>query len=331
MEGLLFCVVGHVHPPDRYLAYLKYAPAESGKWRRGAVAYRRQLPYYHVRHALGTVAWLERHHPGYVWDDPTTGLRFSFVPREAVARYYRPEARLAEILAGPRDPLEAEVAALVGHLTRETGLPSAAFGITGSILLGLHDPAFSDVDLLVYGAANARAVRAAVGALTGSVLASLPEARRARWRAETASRFGLREAEVAHLERRRWNYVLFGGRYVSIHPTRRDDEIDEAYGARRFRRLGPATVVATVRDAGAAMFLPAVYAVEAAVDAEGRPCRLEEVVSFEGLFGGCAEPGERVVAAGQLEEDQAGRRRLVVGAAGPEGGGFIRPARAGEG
>src|SRR5947199_7270211 len=31
-EGFFFCLVGYVHPPDRYLAYLKYTPAAAGKW-----------------------------------------------------------------------------------------------------------------------------------------------------------------------------------------------------------------------------------------------------------------------------------------------------------
>ena len=110
VEGLFFCVVGYVHPPGRYAAYLKYTPASAGKWARGDVAYRRELPYYHVRHVRRTLEWLEAEHPRYLWTDPTTGLRFSHVPADAVARYYVPERRLAEIVADPggraraRDP-----------------------------------------------------------------------------------------------------------------------------------------------------------------------------------------------------------------------------------
>jgi predicted nucleotidyltransferase len=79
-EGLLFCVVGYLHPPGRYVAYLKYTPADTGKWARGDVAYRRELPYYHVRHVRRTLEWLEAEHPRYLWTDPATGLRFSHVP-----------------------------------------------------------------------------------------------------------------------------------------------------------------------------------------------------------------------------------------------------------
>jgi uncharacterized protein len=326
-EGLFFCVVGYLHPPDRYAAYLKYVPAATGKWARGQVSYRRQLPYYHVRHVVETIEFLKRDYPRYVWGDPTSDLTFSFVPRDAVARYYRPEARLAEILAGPGDALEAEVAALVRRLTEASGLPAAAFGITGSVLLGLHNPAFSDIDLIVYGARNAARVKAAVAASIGDGLDALPEERRAPWRLETAERFGLPADAVAAIEARRWNYFLAGGRYVSVHPTRSDEEITEAYGEARYRAVGPAAVDATVTDATESVFLPAVYRVADVRVVEGEARAVEEVRSFEGLFCQLADPGDRVRATGQLESREDGAARLVVGTAGIPGGGVMRVLR----
>jgi predicted nucleotidyltransferase len=322
-EGLFFCVVGYLHPPDRYAAYLKYVPAAPGKWSRGATSYHRELPYYHVRHVARTIEFLQEHHPRYVWRDPTSDLTFSFVPREAVATYYRPEDRLAEILCDPRDRLEEEVAALVSLLTRAAGLSPAAFGITGSVLLRLHNPDFSDIDLLVYGAENTARVRAAVDALRGGGIEALPAGRRAQWRTETAERFGLSADDVLHLESRRWNYFLVRGRYVSIHPTRTDAEIREEYGRERYRTLGSATIETSVTDATESIFLPAVYRV-AGAEAGGAPSPVAEVVSFEGLYGQLADRGDRILASGQLEERHDGARRLVVGSAGPRDGGFIR-------
>jgi predicted nucleotidyltransferase len=322
-EGLLFCVVGYLHPPGRYAAYLKYTPAGAGRWARGAVAYRRELPYYHVRHVRRTLEWLEAEHPRYLWTDPATGLRFSHVPADAVARYYVPERRLAEIVASPADPLERETRDLATLLADAAGLPLAAFGVSGSILLGLHNPAFSDIDLLVYGADRARRVRAVIDGLEGEGLVQLPEERRARWRAETSARFGLDGAAVADLEARRWHYRLFRGRYVSLHPTRADHEIHDAYGDRSYTPLGRAIAEARVVDASEAMFLPAVYRVADVRWRAGGPGPLEEVVAFEGLYCGAAEAGDRVLVTGHLEAERAGGRRLVVGSGFlPDGGSF---------
>jgi uncharacterized protein len=323
-EGLFFCVVGYVHPPGRYTAYLKYTPAGAGKWARGDVAYRRELPYYHVRHVRRTLEWLEAEHPRYLWTDPATGLRFSHVPVDAVARYYVPERRLAEIVAGPGDALERETRDLTTLLAGAAGLPLEAFGVSGSILLGLHNPEFSDIDLLVYGADSARRLRAVLDGLGREGLMRLPDDRRAQWRADTAARFGLDAASVADLEARRWHYRLFRGRYVSLHPTRADHEIHEAYGDRRYVPLGRAVVEARVTDADEAMFLPAVYRVADVRWREGGPGALEEIVAFEGLYCGAAEAGERVLVNGHLEGESAGGRRLVVGSGFLPDGGSLR-------
>jgi predicted nucleotidyltransferase len=323
-EGLLFCLVGYLHPPGRYAAYLKYTPAGDGKWARGGIAYRRALPYYHVRHVHRTLEWLEDAHPRYVWTDPATALRFSHVPADAVARYYVPERRLAEIVADPSDPLERETRDLAALLADASSVPLDAFGVSGSILLGLHNPTFSDIDLLVYGADSARRLRAVIDDLEGAGLTPLPEARRLQWRAETAARFGLDAGAVADLESRRWHYRLFRGRYVSLHPTRADHEIGEVYGERRYMPLGRATVEARVTDASEAAFLPAVYRIADVHWREGGPGRLDEVVAFEGLYCNAAEAGERVLATGHVEAEQAGGRRLVVGSGFLPDGGALR-------
>ena len=321
-EGLLFCVVGYLHPPGRSVAYLKYTPAGAGKWARGDVAYRRELPYYHVRHVRRTLTWLEAEHPRYLWTDPATGLRFSHVPEDAVVRHYVPEQRLAEIVASPADSLERETRDLATLLARTARVPIEAMGVSGSILLGLHNPAFSDIDLLVYGADHARRLRAVIDGLASEGLVPLPDERRAKWRAETAARFGLTPEVVADLDARRWHYRLFRGRYVSLHATRAPHEIREGYGDRRYTPLGRAVVEARVTDASEAMFLPAVYRVADARWHEGTPGPLEEIVAFEGVFGNAAETGEVIVAEGHLEVERGdGGRRLVVGSGFlPDGG-----------
>ena len=71
---------------------------------------------------------------------------------------------------------------------------------------------------------------------------------------------------------------------MSLHPTRADHEIREAYGDRRYTPLGRATVEARVTDASEAVFLPAVYRIAETVWREGGPGALDEVVAYEGLY-----------------------------------------------
>lgn len=324
IEGLIFCVVGYLHPPDRYTAYLKYLPAEAGKWQRAGTYYHRSLPYYHVRSVQETLRFLEVHYPQYVCTDPVQGLTFSFVPTHHVRHYYVPEERLAQILADPRDPLEKEVTELIETLIQASGLPRHALGITGSILLSMHNPAFSDIDLTVYGRDQALALRQAVKRLKGTRLQEIDPIRREQWRRETGVRFDLGPEDVAYLETRRWNYFLFRGRYVSVHPTRANGEIREAYGDRRYEAKGAATVEATVLETSEALFLPAIYRLGDVRCVEGAANDVETLVSFEGLYCDAADPGDRILARGQVETATGAAPRLVVGAASLKDGGFVK-------
>jgi len=332
-EGMLFCVTGYLHPPDKYTAYLKYSPAPVGKWRGEGIAYRRELEYYRVDKVADTIAYLEQNYPHYVHYCPVRGIKFSMVPHEYVAKYFVPERRLRELLKSPRDPLEEEVCAFVAEIMAHTGLREEDFGVTGSILLGIHNPAFSDIDLLVYGLGNARRVRAMLK--EGRSARIRPVAGRALedWCASVAEHFPLSPDEARYLAGRRWNYGFFQGRYFSIHPTRRDEEIGENYGDRVYRERGMARIRAIVTDASESLFTPAVYKIEGVEVLEGEPGirhLLTEIVSYEGLFRDVVDDGEEIEARGKLESVNGQRYRLVVGTTMLRGEGYIKPVAGGD-
>ncbi|MEE8354473.1 MAG: hypothetical protein V3S09_01480, partial [Candidatus Bathyarchaeia archaeon] len=113
VEGLLFCVVGYLHPPDRVTAYLKYVPDPGGKWRRGETGYSRAIPYYHVSQVENTYGFLGENHPEYLHDCPVRNITVSSVPRDSIRTYYRPRERLAAIMEEPGDGLESKLRDLV--------------------------------------------------------------------------------------------------------------------------------------------------------------------------------------------------------------------------
>lgn len=326
-EGMFFCVTGYLHPPDRYTAYLKYAPASSGKWHSGEIAYQRQLPYYHVNHVVETIRYLERYHPHYVYDCPVRDIRFSMVPRSHVACYYTPRERLREILAGPRDLLEEEVHGMATEIVACTGIKPGDLGITGSILIGLHNPDFSDIDLLVYGQESARKLQSALRQ------DKIPNIRRPdrkqsdQWSLRIAGRFPLSQEEAQHIASRRWNYGFYGERYFSIHPTRTDAEITEKYGDHIYRGLGVARVRAVVVEAKESLFMPATYRVRNVQVLDGNPEAAEvcEIVSYEGLYCDVADVGQQVEAYGKLESVDEIPRRLVIGTTMSRGEGYVKP------
>ncbi len=325
-EGMFFCVTGYLHPLDRYTAYLKYSPVSSGKWRDGETAYRRELPYYHVRNVVETIRYLEQHYPWYVHYCPVRDIRFSMVPREYVARYYDPQERLGEILADPHDPLEEEMQGLAMEIVACAGISPNDLGVTGSILIGLHDPVFSDIDLLVYGLESARKVREALREGRSPRIRRFDRRQADQWCRRVTERFPLSLEEAWYIAGRRWNYGFYGERYFSIHSTRTDAEITEQYGDHIYRSRGLARI-RTVVGAEESLFMPATYRVEDVQVLEGDPdaAEVREVISYEGLYCDVADAGQGIEAQGKLESVDGETRRLVIGTTQLEGEEYIKP------
>ena len=330
VEGLLFCVVGYLHPPDRYTAYLKYVPAPDGKWSKGETRYARAIPYYHVSQVEATYTLLRERYPQYLFNCPVRNITVSLVPHESVKTYYRPRSRLHSILAEEaEDALEQRLINLVALLSETSGLRYGDFGVTGSLLTGTHNPEFSDIDLTVYGyKASQRLKQTLIEAKEeGGAIRSYGRERMAEWSRSRSRMFPLSFEELMALAERRWNYGVFQETYFSVHPVRTDGEIKERYGDRVYQQRGVITGTAEISDSWESIYLPAVYNVEdvktkAAVQAE-----IDEIVSYEGLFCDIFEEDERVEFRGTLEEVSADRNRyrIVIGGAG-SGQGYIKPA-----
>jgi len=329
LEGLIFCVVGYLHPPDMYTAYLKYLPDPSGRWGRGREHYGRALRYYHVTQVEATYRLLEESYPQYLYHCPVRGIRVSAVPRDLVRRYHRPRERLRALVEeGASDPLEESLLGLVELLRSASGLRSTDFGVTGSILLGIHNPEFSDIDLTIYGLEASWRMR---DALKAGVEGVEPPSRGwlKDWCLRRVGRFPLGLRELLEIAERRWSQGFYGGRYFSLHPVRGDGEIGEEYGRRLYRRVGVVEGEALIQDASEGLYTPAIYRVEETTlrgEVEG-VSEVEEVVSYEGLFSGIFEEGDPIGFRGILERVEEGDEayyRVVIGAASSDGG-YIKP------
>lgn len=311
----IFTVKGLLHPPDRWIAYLRYLPDPGGDRKRAGMPYRRVYRFDEQRHLLNA------RHPEYLVRDPVLGLDVQSVPRASVDVVYDPCAFLAHLRgSGPSDPLEDDALALAADLQRAADVPWHSLGVSGSLMLGMHRPD-SDLDLLVYGEESSRAVHRALEALrqeaegpirwpTGEELQEIHAAHSP----DTPLAFH----DFARMQRRKVNEGRYQGRPFFLRFVKRPEECDEAYGERRSQVLGRATVRATVSDDGDAIFTPCSYGVGQVTILEGEQVDdLHEIVSFRGRFSDQARTGEWVEARGTLERVvyETGERyhRLAVG------------------
>jgi len=320
-EGLFFCVVGYLHPPDAYTAYLKYRPEVGGRWQRGSTQYHRMMKAYSAAEVGDATAWLRDQFPDYVKHDPVRNIELPLIPRNRVVRYYMPEVRLVEILGAPQDSLEKKTRDLVERLSDVSGVPVSRFGVTGSILLGIHNPAFSDIDLIVFSADSAQRIRSAVdSAYDQGQLQPHTAKEVATWRQRQQEILGIPPEYAKRLVWPRWQRARIQKTPYSLHPVRTNEEILETYGAQTYTAIGTTEISATIADDRESLFVPAGYRVRDVTVHEGpsdAPA-ISEVVSFEGIFAGCARSGDSVQVRGTLEavrDSKTGkvRHRVVIG------------------
>ena len=318
-ENLLFCIVGYLHPPDKYTAYLKYIPSKRGKW-GSSQRYRRILKYYHAIKVYETIDFLSKYYPHYVHYCPVRKIKMSMVPKDMVTRYYNSQERLAEIInSDERDKLEEEVKGLVERLEEISGLSPENFGVTGSILTGIHNPHFSDIDLTVYGIKESLLLKEVLIELKDDPLIRRLTLPKLKEMARKISRhFDISWNDAWNIACRRWNYGYFGERYFSIHPVRKYEEITYRYGDEVYEPLGVIEGEANVSDASESLFLPAIYRIED-VHTNRDVSDLRMIVSFEGLFSGICDEGEKIRFKGKLEKvltrDGSAYHRVVIGSA----------------
>ncbi|MHA1129470.1 MAG: hypothetical protein ACTSQI_05965 [Candidatus Helarchaeota archaeon] len=305
-EKFFFCIVGYVHPPDRIVSYLKYIPADSGKWKLGNQALDRVLPYYSAQAVLNTFEFLKKNYPQYIFFDASNNIEFSAVPYSSIKKYYSTREKLREIFQmAELDPLQIKLKSFVTELARLARLERNTFGITGSILLNIHNATFSDLDVTIHGLNNSRKLKQTLQAVFEAghdEISPLDDKIAKKWQDDKIKRFGIREEEAIVLFKRKWNMGLFQNTRFSIHPIRNVTELSEKYGDKSFTQLGEVTIKAKVIDDSEALFLPAKYEISQVKIIAGKYVEnIKEIISYEGLFDSIAEKNELIIAKGQLE------------------------------
>jgi predicted nucleotidyltransferase len=318
VEGLIFTVKGLMHPPDRVIAYLRYAVDPAGDRMREGIRYRRVYRFQDQRAIL-------TRYPQYVVDDEILGSTVQTVPRQRIRRVYDP-CRAVQTLRdrGARDELEAHALSLVQLLENLADGARGAVGISGSVFLGLHRDR-SDLDLVIYGEAVGRAVRRALHDLlagvdpplrrpAGEELMALHRAHRP----DTPLSF----ANFTRLQSRKVNELRFRGHEVFLRFVKHPSDVSETYGDRRYEPLGPGTVRARVIDDRDTLFTPCRYHIDDVELIEGEDAgELQTIVSYRGRFCEQGRQGENVRARGSLErviprQGKAYTRLIVGGTAG---------------
>ncbi|MGY6278352.1 hypothetical protein [Methylomonas sp. MgM2] len=297
-QGLLFAVVSDGLECGRVLCFLRYAYL-SGQWRKLATD--------------NANAYLNRAFPDFLHYSEVLDTYLHSVGENEIVRHYQPKSMLQQLLQEETtDPVILDLQALC-ELLEVNRLELDHFGVTGSLLVGMQNHG-SDIDLVCYDRVTFHQARNIVQALI------------AKDRCQTLndedwlSAYQRRACDFAlddyiwH-EQRKYNKAIFNQRKFDLSllvPTPVENQ-------RRFQKLGFISVQADVVDDHYGFDYPAEFVIN-------HP-EIERVVSFTATYIGQAKAGEQIAVAGQLEIDDRGRKRIVVGSNREAIGEYIRVLR----
>ncbi|WFP51016.1 hypothetical protein PL263_03055 [Methylomonas sp. EFPC3] len=296
-EGLIFAAVSSGLEQGKVLCFLRYLRVD-GRWRKVGTDFANDF--------------LRQSYPHYLHYSAVIDADVHAVPASAIVRHYQPRKQLQALL---RQQPADEVSADLQHLCRlfaENGLALELFGVTGSLLVGVQNRD-SDIDLVCYDRDEFHRARYTVQALIAQDrLQALNDADWLEAYRRRACDFAL-DDYIWH-EQRKYNKGMINQRKFDLSLLSEADSTTANY-----RKLDFARIEAEVADDRFSFDYPACFALKHA--------EIDSVVSFTATFNGQAQQGEWIQAAGWVEVDEHGRKRLVVGSTREAIGEYIKVLR----
>ncbi len=332
-EGLFFCVVGQIHPPDRVISYIKYIPSESGFWRNGEKKYSRIFEKYTIPHLMKTFDYLKKNYPHYMFYSPIDRITLTAVPHKYISKHFKPELKLIQLLQSKKlDSLQNKLIKFITFLKEISKLPSQSFGVTGSLLLDIHDSSFSDIDIIVYGIKESWTLKNTLTENSDSKLfmKRLEGKALKEWCIKKTNQYPLEFDDALKLYEKKWNLGIFEDKWVSIHPVKIENEIQKEYGQETFTPCDQVTIKAVVADNSESIFLPSIYKISDVDFLKGNiRSGITEVLSFESLYDSIADNGDQIEVKGKLEkvvnqETRDVHYRILVGSSRGKGKEYIK-------
>ncbi len=297
-EDLLFAVVAGGEEDGRVLCFLRYL-CLNGVWQKVA--------------SDTANAYLTQNYPFYLHHFPVIDATLHGVEVHRVVTHYQPKRVLQQLLAEPATDEAIADLQILCELLASNGLDMSRLGVTGSVLVGMQTHG-SDIDLVFYDREVFHQARNIVQVLIAeNRCQALNDEDWLSAYQRRACDFAL-DDYIWH-EQRKYNKAMIKHRKFDLSlviPSQRALPVES-------RKLGFTKIEARVSDDRYGFDYPARFGID-------HP-DVAEVLCFTATYTGQAQTGEWVAVAGQLEIDEAGVRRLVVGSTREAIGEYIRVLR----
>lgn len=297
-QGLIFAIVADGLEVGKVRCFLRYI-SQNGRWRKVDTEEANR--------------YLAEHHSQYLFNSRLLDARLHAVAEEAIVRHYSPRQVLQQLLESEAsDSVLADLQHLCG-LFRRDGVALEQIGITGSLLIGVQNHT-SDIDLVCYDRAVFHQLRIHVqGLIAQDKCRTLND--RDWLEAYQRRACDLPLDEYIWHEQRKYNKAIINQRKFDLSLVAAPREAT----GKIFKKLGAIRIEAHVVDDHYGYDYPAEFALDHQ--------EIRSVVCFTATYTGQAQAGERVIIAGQLEADEQGIKRIVVGSSREAVGEYIKLVR----
>lgn len=293
--GLLFAVVVAGTESQTVRCFLRYA-LSNGQWQKLNTEQANRL--------------LAEHYPDYLFYSRALDAHLHGVPENDISRHYAPRSVLKALLTQPAaDPVISDLQQL-GQCLAEHQIDLSQLGITGSCLLGLQNHQ-SDLDLVCYDRALFHSLRQVIEQLIVAGKCGALENNDWLEAYQRRACVDLSLDQYIWHEQRKFNKAMIAGRKFDISLISPEQTV-----TRQFGKMGWVRLEAKVSNADQGFDYPATFVID-------HP-QITSVVSFTATYNGQAIAGETISVSGQLEINDLGEQRIVVGSNREANGEYIR-------
>lgn len=296
-NNLFFAVVSEFQEDDRALAWLRYLNTDKGM---------SKLNTEEAAH------YIDKNYPEFKFHSSYADINLHGIPLESIGKVYRPDQAVENLLNLNSPDLIQQDAIYIINLLLESGVKQETIGVTGSLMLNTQNDQ-SDIDMVVYGRENFFKTRKIIqNKIESRALDSLNDS---NWQEAYKRRdCALSFEEYKMHESRKYNKCISGSTKVDISMIPENYERFQEAGP--YIKIGKNKIVTTVIDDTYTYDFPARFLVN---DGE-----INEVVSYTATYTGQAIVGERIEAAGYIEQGIDGENRLLIGSSREAVGEYIR-------
>ncbi len=296
-DKLFFAVVSEYQEEDRALTFLRYIKDENGM---------QKLDTEQAR------ILIKASYPELVFHSQYADIELHGITLASIKQIFRPDQTIVRLLKMKSPDPKQQDAIKIVNLLLDAGCHQDFMGITGSLMLGTYN-VNSDIDLVVYGRERFFNARESIKQFLESGQLNLLN--ESQWRETYKRRDCTLSFEDYHVhELRKFNKCISGTSKVDISMIPETYERYQENGP--YKKMGKDKIVSIVTDDAYAYDFPARYFIDHDT--------INELVSYTATYTGQARKGEKIEAAGYVEQGSDGKNRLLVGTNREAAGEYIR-------